>query len=184
MKNLKSGLAFGLLCLALIWGVVIVGSLFTITQYGIAPRELSVRGIVGIFLSPLIHGNLGHIIANSLPLFVLAATLMASYQKLAIRVIFLSILIGGGLVWLFGRGGSVHIGASGLIFSLIGFLVFNIFFRKDWKSLLIAIIIGFFYGGYILGIFPSDSNISWEGHLFGFLTGIWLAYRYRKTPSE
>ncbi len=185
MKNLKSGLAFGLLCLALIWGVMIVGILFPITQYGIVPREVSVRGIVGIFISPLIHGNFGHIIANSLPLFVLAATLMASYQKLAIRVIFLSILIGGGLIWLFGRGGSVHIGASGLIFSLIGFLVFNVFFRRDWRSLFVAVIVGFFYWTAIFGIFPgSDPNISWEGHLFGFLTGIWLVYRYRKSPSE
>lgn len=185
MKNFKNGLSFGLLCLALIWGVMGIEFLFPIIkQFGIVPREISVRGFLVIFSFPFIHGNLGHIMANSIPLFVLTATLMASYQRLAIRVIFFSILIGGGLVWIFGRGEVVHIGASGLIFSLIGFLMFNVFFRKDLKSLFIGIFIGFLYYGCVLGIFPSDQHISWEAHLFGFLTGIGLAYVFRRSPSE
>lgn len=185
MKNLEKGLFFGFVWLACIWfGIIINMFLFPINQYGIVPRDTSLMGFVGIFLHPFLHGDLGHILANSIPLFVLSVTLMSNYPRLATKIVFLSIFIGGIMIWLFGREG-VHIGASGLIFSLIGFLVFNVFFRRDWRSLFVAVIIGFLYWTAIFGIFPGgDSNVSWEGHLFGFLTGIWLAYVFRESPSE
>lgn len=185
MKNLKNGLSFGLSCLVLIWVVMIISFFFPLSQYGIIPREISLRAFIGLFFYPFIHGDLGHILANSLPLFVLTTALAANYPKLTTRIMFLSALITGVLLWLFGRSGAVHIGASGLILSLIGFLVFNAPFRRDWKSLLIAVIIGFFYWTAIFGIFPSsDSRVSWEGHLFGFLVGILLAYIFRKRPGN
>ena len=186
MKNLAKGLSFGFTWFAWIWlGMIINLFIFPINQYGLIPRDISIMGFIGIFLYPFLHGSLGHIISNSIPLFVLTATLMANYQKLARKVVFLSILIGGCLLWIFGRGGTVHIGASGLIFSLIAFLVFNVFFRRDWRSLFVAVIIGFFYWTAIFGIFPGgDPNISWEGHLCGFLTGIYLAFILRNDPSD
>jgi membrane associated rhomboid family serine protease len=185
MKNFKNGLSFGFLCMMLIWGVMGIEFLFPIIkQFGIVPREVSIRSFAGIFLSPLIHGDINHIMANSISLFILAVTLMASYERLAIRVVLLIVLIGGCLVWLFAREATVHIGASGLIFGLVGFLIFNVFFRKDWRSLFVAIPIGFLYWTVIFGIFPSDPNISWEGHLFGLLTGVWLSYILRKSPAN
>lgn len=185
MKNLAKGFTFGFTWFVLIWlGMFINTFLFPINQCGVHPRDISIMGLVRIFLHPFLHGSLDHILSNSIPLFVLTTTLMANYQKLAGKVMFLSIFIGGSLLWICGRGDAVHIGASGLIFSLIGFLFFNMFFRKDWKSLITAILIGFLYGGLIFGIFPSDPHVSWEGHLCGFATGIYLAYLLRKDPSD
>lgn len=184
MKNFKTGLVCGASSLVLIWVIMMVSLIFpSIIHFGIMAREVSVSGFLGIFFSPLLHENMAHILANSIPLFVLITTLVTMYPRLAVKVIFFSIVLGGSLVWMFGRGQVVSIGASGLIFSLIGFLIFNVFFRKDWKSLLIGIFIGLTYGTCLLGILPSDPHISWEGHLFGFISGIFLAFTFRKEPS-
>lgn len=184
MQNVKKGLLRGTYALALIWIIMLISLIVPgIIQFGIVSREVSVRSFLGIFFSPFLHANMGHILANSLPLFVLITTLVTMYPRLAIKVIVLSILCGGTLVWIFGRGQVICIGASGLIFSLIGFLIFNMIFRKDWKSFLIGIFIGLMYGTCLLGIFPSDPHISWEGHLFGFISGVLLAFLFRKEPS-
>lgn len=184
ITKIKKGLLFAVICLAVLWTVMLISLLFPgIQQLGIIPR--TIKGLPGILLCPLIHGSWGHIISNSIPLLVLITTLIVSYRNLAFRVILLSVIIADSLVWLFGRGDSVHIGASGLIFSLIGFLICNVFFRRDWKSLIIACCIGFFYGTTIFGILPGGNpQISWEGHLFGFLTGIGIAFAFRKSPSN
>jgi len=107
-----------------------------------------------------------------------------SYNGKLNFIVYFGCDFGGCLVWLFAREATVHIGASGLIFGLVGFLIFNVFFRKDWRSLFVAIPIGFLYWTVIFGIFPSDPNISWEGHLFGLLTGVWLSYILRKSPAN
>jgi membrane associated rhomboid family serine protease len=181
MKNLKESLSFAFYCLVVLWIIMIINwSLsFYLNQFGIIPRMLAVRSFVGIFLSPLIHANFSHLISNSLPLFFLLTALMLSYRKFASKVIVLSIFGGGILVWLFARGEASHIGASGLIFALIGFLLSNVLFRRDFRSFLVAVVVGFLYGGAIWGILPSDPNVSWEAHLFGFLTGIYLAFKTR-----
>jgi membrane associated rhomboid family serine protease len=185
MKKIKNAAVFAACCLLLVWAVTLIGLMFpSIQQCGIIPRDVSVGSLLGILFTPFIHKDFFHIISNSIPLFVLITTLMVSYRKLAFRVLLLSILIGGLLVWICGREGTVVIGASGLIFALIGFLLSNVFFRKNWSSLGIAIFVGLFYGTTIFGIFPGgDPNISWEAHLFGFLAGIGLAYFYRKSPT-
>ncbi len=184
MKNLiKKGLLFGLCCVAVIWIVMGIRMIIPeLTQYGIVPREISIRSFLGILLAPFIHQDAQHIMSNTIPLFVLITTLVILYKRVAFRVILFSILLGGSLVWIFGREAS-HIGASGLIFSLLGFLMANVFFRKDWKSLLIAICVFFVYGGTLFRIFPNNPTVSWEGHLFGFISGIFLAYVFRKTPE-
>ncbi|MEI6672074.1 MAG: rhomboid family intramembrane serine protease [bacterium] len=183
--KLGKGLSFGLLCIVLLWGMMVFEVLFPqLKQFGIVPREISIRSFIGIFLSPLLHADINHIVANSISLFILAIMLMASYERLAISVVFFTVIIGDSLVWIFARGGAIHIGASGLIFGLVGFLVANVFFRRDWRSLFVAIPIGFIYWTCIFGIFPSDPRISWEAHLFGLLTGIWLSFIFRKIPAN
>ncbi|MCF7835084.1 rhomboid family intramembrane serine protease [Candidatus Gracilibacteria bacterium] len=185
MKNIKGSLSFSIYCLAVLWLVMIINQILglSLNQYGIVPRHISVVNFMGILFAPFIHANFQHLISNSIPLLVLLTALMFYYPKLAKKTIVLSILFGGILLWLFGREAS-HIGASGLIFSLIGFLIFNVFFRRDWKSLLVSLIVFFFYGGTILGIFPGSPHISWEGHLFGFLVGITLAFVFRKQDAK
>ena len=89
-------------------------------------------------------------------------------------------LIGGFAVWLIGKSGTVHIGASGLVFSLLGFFVAAALFKFTWKTFLIATAVLVLYGGALLqGVMPEE-GISWEGHLFGALAGIFLAWAFRK----
>ena len=146
-------------------------------KFGILPRN--VNGIKGILFSPFLHGGVGHLVSNSIPLLILLTTLFYFYNKVAVRVLILSILIGGALVWIFGRSASHHIGASGVVFSLIGFLVASGIFRKNIKALLLSIFVFFMYGGVIWGVLPTQPGVSWEGHLFGFIAGIALAYLFK-----
>lgn len=89
-------------------------------------------------------------------------------------------MLTGILVWSFARAAN-HIGASGLLYCLLSFLFFSGFIRKDVQSVGISIIIAFAYGSLIFGVIPDKEHISWESHLFGFITGILLSWYFRKT---
>ena len=145
-------------------------------QYGIVPR--TTEGLVGIITSPLLHGNVQHIISNTVPLLFLGAVLFFFYNNIASRVFLGCYFLTNILVWLFARY-SNHIGASGLIYGLASFLIFSGLFRKDFLSLIISIVIIFLYGYFVYGIIPSDPNISWEAHLSGAIVGIVLSYVFR-----
>lgn len=143
---------------------------------GVYPR--SFFGMIGILMSPLIHGNLSHILSNTFPLLFLGVTLFVFYPKIANWVFINCYLITGVMVWIFGRE-FYHIGASGVIYGLAFFLIFLGFFRKDFKSLAISILIIILYGSMIYGLMPDDPSVSWESHLFGAATGGALAFFYR-----
>ena len=145
---------------------------------GIYPREWF--GLIGVITSPLIHGSFTHIVSNTLPMIFLGGTIFYFYPKIARQIFYLSYLITGLLVWLFARQ-VFHIGASGLIYGLASFLIFYGFFRRDFKSLIISIIILLLYDGFLLGMLPNQLGISWESHLFGGVVGGILAYFYRKS---
>ena len=146
---------------------------FDLGQFGIIPRTFS--GLIGIGLAPLIHANYFHLISNTAPLFVLLLALFTFYKKQALWVLIESVVIGGLLVWIFGRSAS-HIGISGLIYSLAAFLITAGILKKDIKSLLISVLVIVFYGSLVWGVFPGRFGISWEGHLFGAIAGILIAF--------
>ncbi len=175
VQKIKNSLFF-IIILWIIWAVSLVFPM-DLKNFGIIPR--SIIGIRGIFLSPFLHKDLTHLISNTVPLFILLTVLYIFYARISKRVVIFSIILGNSLVWLFARK-AVHIGASGLIYSLAGFLIASGFFRKSFKLLLVSIIIILLYGGMIYGIFPTQKAISWEGHLFGAIAGVFLAYFYNK----
>ncbi len=146
-------------------------------QFGILPRDLD--GLWGILFAPFIHGDLSHITSNTGAIFVLTIVLFWMYREVAWKIWILSALLDGLLVWLFART-SYHIGMSGVIFALLGFLLSIGIFRHSFKSIIISLVIFFIYGGVVWGVLPSNPQVSWEAHLFGFIVGIWLAYRNRK----
>lgn len=158
-----------------LWGIHIIDSIlpFELTRFGIVPRTLP--GLIGIVTAPLLHANFFHLISNTLPIFVLLVTLLIFYKKEAASVIIFSVLAGGLLVWIFGRSAS-HVGISGLIYSLAAFLITAGFLKKDFKSVLVSIIIIVMYGGLIWGIFPGRFWVSWEGHFFGAVAGVFVAF--------
>jgi membrane associated rhomboid family serine protease len=96
----------------------------------------------------------------------------------AARVWGIIYILTGSLVWIFGRQ-SEHIGASGLIYGFAAFLFFGGIFRKNTRLLAISLLVLVYYGGIIWGVLPLDPRISWEGHLFGALSGIFAAYIFK-----
>jgi membrane associated rhomboid family serine protease len=136
---------------------------------GIRPRTFT--GLVGILTAPMIHGSLGHLISNTIPLLFLGSTLFFFYGRIAGIVFFRCYIITNILVWLFSPRISYHIGASGLIYGLSAFLILSGFIRKDFWSLIISIIVFIMYGGIFYGVFPTDPGISWESHLSGAIVG-------------
>ena len=150
---------------------------FDLKWLGLYPR--TVEGLSGIVFAPILHGNLQHLISNTIPTLFLGGALYFYYKRIAATV-FVTCYIGTGvLVWIFARP-SYHIGASGLGYALAAFLIAFGFFRRDFVSLLIAAIVLFVYGSIFYGVLPSAPNISWESHLLGAIVGVILANRFKK----
>lgn len=171
--------------IALIWILELV-DLFVfrgaLNSYGIVPRR--VFGLRGILFAPFLHGNLVHLMANTVPFLTLGWLVMLQETSDFFAVSAVTMVVSGLGVWLFGSPG-LHIGASGVIFGYLGFLLLRGFFERNIPSIFLSLIVGFFYGGLIWGVLPAQVGISWEGHLFGFLGGA-LAARMlarRKQPA-
>lgn len=173
---------------SLLFSVVIVGFFWLVkfiedysgrdlTEYGILP--LQPEGLKGIILSPFIHSNYDHLFSNTIPFLVLSFALFYFYRNLAYRILLLIYILSGLCVWLGGRD-AYHIGASGIVYGLAFFLFFSGVFRKDANLLTIGIIVVFLYGSMFWGIFPIKPGISWESHLWGSMSGLVLAWYYRK----
>jgi len=163
---------FGLL--AVFWLVELVDLFllqsYSLDQFGIAPRNI--LGLRGIIFAPFLHGNLPHLITNTVPFLTLGWLVMLQETTDFWRVTGLTMLVGGFGVWLIGQPNSIHIGASILIFGYLGFLLFRGYFQRNAPSIALSIIVGLFYGSLIWGVLPSRAGISWEGHLFGFIGGV------------
>lgn len=169
--------------LAAMWAVELVNLSIDhrLVEWGILPRNVS--GLIGIPLSPFIHGSISHALSNSIPFVVLgSAVLMQGARRFAM----LSLLVvfgGGGIVWFMARA-SFHVGASGVVFGYFGYVLGRGWYEHTLKSIAIAIVALVLYGGVLLGLAPTSSEISWEGHLAGFLVGILGArmMRSRRAP--
>jgi membrane associated rhomboid family serine protease len=141
--------------------------------FGIIPRTFI--GLRGILFAPFLHGGFPHLIANTIPFLVLGWLVMLQETTDFVIVTLFTMVVGGIGVWLFAASGSVHIGASILIFGYLGFLLFRGYFQRNLPSIALSIIVGVMYGGLVWGVLPTDPRISWQGHLFGFLGGVLAA---------
>jgi len=169
--------------LVLLMYVTYVVDLFIpISQFGIVPR--TINGLIGIITAPFLHRGIWHLVSNTIPLLILLTVLNHFYPKKTLSVVLFTILTGGVLVWIFARKAN-HIGASGLVYGLVAFLIANGFLARKLIPVLISIAVAFVYGGLILGLFPSfRSYISWEGHLFGALSGVLCAFLLHKMAQR
>ena len=166
--------------LFIIWLIKISEIIFGINFIKLSLFPGTIKGITGILFSPLIHADLNHLAANSLPVFLLAAGILYFYPKTSVKVILIIYFIPGILVWLLGRP-AYHMGSSGVIYGFGSFLFFSGLIRRDPRSIALALLVIFLYGSMVWGLLPIDSKISWESHLYGSLTGLACAYFFRKS---
>ena len=182
--KLKKNIEIALGAVAVIWLVYLIELIlpFDLKMYGIRPR--SIVGLWGIAISPFLHAGFAHLIANTGALAILLILSLSYSRKLTFEALAFVWLAGGGMVWIFGSARSIHIGASGIIFGMIGFLLFLGVFRREWKTIVISLVVLVFYGGTILSMLVYVPGVSWAGHFFGFCAGVLAAWLARPDEEE
>ncbi|WP_074409002.1 MULTISPECIES: rhomboid family intramembrane serine protease [Aquimarina] len=170
---------YPLLFVLLIWIVFWFEIRFDLSfnHFGVLPR--TVIGLRGILFSPFIHADITHLWHNTLPLLILSAALFFFYQNNAWKVLCIGVFLTGFLTWLLGRPAN-HIGASGVIYMLFGFLFFKGIFARHFRLIALSFVVVFIYGSMVMYVLPIDPKISWEGHLSGILSGAVLAFFIKK----
>ncbi|MFB9662679.1 rhomboid family intramembrane serine protease [Glycomyces mayteni] len=158
---------------ALLWAVLLADLVLPahLTQYGITPRTLD--GLVpGILAAPFLHADAAHLAANTVPLVVMGV-ICALRDRRGMWTALVFALVASGLgVWLVSPANSVTVGASGVAFGLLGYLLARGVFMRRIGDLLIALLVFAVYGSLIWGVLPTSPYVSWQAHLFGFLGGI------------
>ncbi|WP_223208206.1 rhomboid family intramembrane serine protease [Actinopolyspora erythraea] len=146
---------------------------------GIQPRELD--GLDGILWAPFLHLGFGHLMANTVPLLVLGWLCMAGGVRQFVAVTLVVLLVGGLGTWLAGGDGSTHLGASGIAFGWLLFLLVRGFFNRSAGQILVAVVLFVYWGGMLWGVLPGGQpNVSWQAHLFGALGGVLAAWLVRR----
>ena len=163
--------------LIVIWAVQVVNFVlgYELNQwFGLEPRDMG--GLIGIPASPFLHANFNHIIANTIPLVMLGGMAAMASPKRFFEASIIIILLGGLLVWVLARGGNrVHVGASGLVFGYLGYVIALGVFERSFRAIAMGVFAGLLYGGLVWGVLP-DQRVSWESHLFGAIAGAAAAW--------
>ena len=161
--------------LGIMWAVEILDLLpfVHLDSFGIRPRSLA--GLAGIIFTPFLHDGFGHLIANTFPFVILGGIVLLGGLGVFWRVTLFVTLVGGLGVWLCAGRLTNHIGASGLIFGYLGFLLARGVFEKSLPWMLAACAVLIAYGGLLFSVLPIHAGVSWQGHLFGFLAGVGAA---------
>lgn len=171
----------------LLWVIELFDSLSShrLDDNGIRPLETD--GLWGILVAPLLHSNWDHLIANTVPALVLGFLMTLAGMSRFIFATAIVWIVGGLGTWLIGNVGTHcpyvgvrcetnHIGASGLIFGWLAFLiVFGFFTRKAWE-IVVGVVVLLIYGSVLLGVLPGTPGVSWQGHLSGAVAGVVAAY--------
>ncbi|MEA2042012.1 MAG: rhomboid family intramembrane serine protease [Bacteroidota bacterium] len=177
-KDIKPALVI-ILLIWLVFLISIIVPSIELRSMGIRPRTID--GLWGILFTPFLHGSWSHIISNTIPLLILLPILFTVYKSVKYRTLLISLLLGGLLVWLLAGSNSNHIGASGIVFALIGFVITAGIIKLNFLSILIAAGVVVLYGGATLKGFVPEEGISWQGHLFGAMSGVFSAWVLRKS---
>lgn len=181
LKGQLGFLQVPVLTVAVIWAAFLLQLMLPggLLGYGLQPRTGT--GLWGIVGMPFLHGGWGHLIANTVPLLVLTTLLAVTGKGWGTMVGI--VLLNGILLWLFGRGGRVHVGASGLVYGLALFLICRGLVERKVILILVSIVVAVLYGSVLLsGVIPSAEGVSWDGHLFGGVAGAVMAFQLRKKP--
>ncbi|MGB7414200.1 MAG: rhomboid family intramembrane serine protease [Thermosynechococcaceae cyanobacterium] len=148
-------------------------------QFGIVPR--TIVGLRGILFAPFLHAGLGHLMANTVPFVILGWLVLIRATEDFFVVTAVAMGIGGLGTWLLAGSRTVHVGASGLVFGYLGYLLLRGYFERSFAASFLSVVVAVVYGGLLFGVLPTVPGVSWQGHLFGFLGG-GLAARFLAKP--
>ena len=182
-EQIKTQLQILGLCAIALWGVQLLNWITgnALIPFGIQPRTLV--GLRGILFAPFLHGNFRHLLANTAPFLILGGLVLVRRVRDFFSVSLIVILLGGFGTWLFAGSGTVHIGASGVVFGYLGYLLFRGYFERSLPAITLSVLVAIVYGSLLFGLLPTMPHISWQSHLFGFISGglaaQWLTRRPR-----
>jgi membrane associated rhomboid family serine protease len=155
-------------------------------QYGIEAREP--EGLDGIVTAPFLHVGFAHLLGNTIP-FVIMGLLIAFEGARRLLAVFAIVALVSGLgTWLVAPEGSIHVGASGVVFGFATYLIARGWFNRRIGQVAIGLVVVVVWGGVLLGGLQPREGISWQGHLFGAVGGL-VAARVlargdaRRTPA-
>jgi len=185
-STLTAGVVPVIVLLGLMWIVEGVDLLagHRLDQLGIEPRD--VDGLTGVVAAPFLHAGFGHLLANSVGLLVLGFLLAVTTRRFWLICAAITVL-GGFAVWLLGPAGTLHIGASGLVYGMAGYLVARGVRTRRILDILIAVVVVVGYSGLVFGLLPGQPGVSWQSHLFGALAGVavaWFGTRPLREPRR
>ncbi len=182
--RVRENIQIALECTAFLWVVYFVGLFLhlNLQSHGIRPR--SVPGLQGLVFAPFLHAGINHLFSNSLALAPLLAVSFMYSRQLTWKVIAITSIVGGAFVWMLGSANAVHIGSSGVIFGLIGYLLAIGLVRKELPALLVSLIVLSYYGWALFSLFVVLPGVSWSGHFFGFASGILAAWMTKRDRAR
>lgn len=181
-NRMVTALLLPALAVVVLWCIWLIdhGLELDLPRFGLYPRES--RGIWGVLTAPLLHGDWEHVFNNSTAVLMLGWCLMYFYPRLAGRVVLITWLVGGLGVWLIGREGPPHVGASGVVYGMAAFLFTSGMLRGQRTLMALSLLVAFLYGSLVWGILPIVIGMSWESHLMGAFVGLALALAHRRVP--
>lgn len=148
-------------------------------QGGIHARSLS--GLDGIIWAPLLHSGWSHLFGNTLPVLIFGFLAMAAGIGQWVAVTATIWIVSGVGVWLTGPSVGVTVGASGLAFGWLAYLLVRGLFNRSAGQIIVAVVLLGIWGGMLWGVIPGNPEVSWQGHLFGALAGVLAAWVATKT---
>jgi membrane associated rhomboid family serine protease len=146
--------------------------------YGIHARE--VDGLPEIFTAPLLHAGWEHLASNSVPFFAFGVLILLGGVARWVVSSLVSVVTSGLTAWLLTPAGTIVLGASGLIFGWLTYLLVRGLWTRRPGQVALAVVILIVYGGLLWGVLPGNAGISWQAHLGGAVGGVlaaWLLHR-------
>jgi membrane associated rhomboid family serine protease len=157
---------------AVLWVVQFINAAdsYGLDRFGLQPRE--VDGLWGVVTMPFLHGSYGHLVSNTVPLLAIGWMVLLSGLRIWATVTAIVVVGGGLLTWLVAPHGLI-VGASGMIFGWLGYLLSRAWFSRKLKWIFVAVVALVFFGSLLFGLFPTlHSGVSWPAHVCGFAAGV------------
>jgi membrane associated rhomboid family serine protease len=162
---------------ALIWAIQIANAhhSYDYNRFGLKPRELD--GLWGVVTQPFLHESYGHLLSNTVPLLGIGWVLMLSGMRVWLFVTATVIVLGGFATWLVAPSNTTIVGASGLVFGWLGYLLARAYFTRRLKWIFTAVALLLFFGTLLGSLLPTvNARVSWQSHICGFLAGIFVGW--------